>query len=74
MKNYHVKPGLYFSFKLGLGSYSVYIAETVHKEIGALFQSGSFFCLWLLVVSTNLLYDLVWKTVFMTGLIFLPST
>ena len=65
--------GLTFSSKLGWGSYSISIAKTASKKIGALIHSVKFLSpkVALLCISINLLWDHAWNTVAMSGLVVL---
>ena len=73
MKNYHMLSGLPFSIKLCWGSYIVSIVKTFSKKIGAFIAPWSVLFVRLLAGSVNLLYDLVWKFLFMTGLVLLAA-
>ena len=72
MKNHPIMPNLSFSSKLPWSSYSFSFFEAVSRKIGAFILSWSFFPR-LLGASINILYNLAWNTVFMTGLVLLVT-
>ena len=74
MKNHHMMPGLPFSIKFCWNSYIVSVAKTVSKKIGAFIPPWSVFLVRFFAGSVNLLYDLAWKFVFMTGVVLLAAT
>ena len=74
LENHNIMPRLPFCSNLYWDSYIVAIAKAASKKIVALICSRNFFLLWLLVGSVNLVYDLPWKTVFMSGLVLLATT
>ena len=74
LENRNIMPRLPFCSNMYWDSYIVAIAKAASKKIAALICSRNFFLLWLLVGSVNLVYDLPWKTVFMSGLVLLAAT
>ena len=66
--------GLTFSFKLYWGSYSISIAKTASKKIGALIRSMKFLFLRLLCISINPPHGHARNTVDMSSLVLLVGT
>ena len=66
-------PGLPFSIKLCWDSYIVSIVKTFSQKIGVFIAPRSVFLVRLFAGSVNLPYDLVWKFLFMTGLVLLAE-
>ena len=66
--------GLIFSSKLDWGSYTISIAKTASKKIGALIHSMKFLSPELLCISINLRYVHVWNTVVTSWLVALVAT
>ena len=64
---------LTFSLKLDLDSYTISIAKTVSKKIGALIRYMKFL-LRLFCISINLPYAHAWNTVVTSGLVLLVAT